>query len=224
MNDFFRWNGEPADLSTASARLRVIASYSVEGQTFEIPTREDYELALRASGAISSTDQIVDHPLFVAAAQAHWHASGSNGCVFASALSASRVDSGWETYVLQVPVVDAAGVADAIDALCGPRVAAPEVEVVSVVMPTLDDAATLARLLSRLGALEHWDVRERGVEDVGGIGNVVLLGVRAALRWGTGRRSSVSAASPVRATHVWRRSLSWRSASRNRPGRAVATG
>jgi hypothetical protein len=63
MNDFFRWTGEPADLSTASTRLRVSGSYSVEGQTFEIPTREDYELALRASGAIRSTDRIVDHPL-----------------------------------------------------------------------------------------------------------------------------------------------------------------
>lgn len=184
MNDFVAWTGEPTDLSLALTGLHASRSYSVEGQTFRIPTREDYERALRESRAIGPNAHIVEHPQLAAAAQAHWHASGSNGCVFAAALSASRVDSGWETYVLQGPVVDAAVAAHAIDVLCRPRVAAPEAEVVSVLMPTADDADTIARLLSCLGALEHWDVCERGVEDVQGIGNVVLLGVRAEVELG----------------------------------------
>lgn len=184
MTGFFRWTDEPSDFSDALAGMHASGRYGVEGRTFEIPTREDYELALTAAGAISRDDRIVDHPELAAAAQAHWHAGGNNGCVFATALSARRVDSGWETYVLQRPVDDPAAAADAIDALCRPRIAAPEVEVVSVVMPALDDADALASLLWRLSELEDWSVGERGVEDVDGIGNVVLIGVRAKVELG----------------------------------------
>jgi len=47
MNDFVAWTGEPTDLSLALTGLHASRSYSVEGQTLRIPTREDYERALR---------------------------------------------------------------------------------------------------------------------------------------------------------------------------------
>lgn len=184
MSDFYRWAGEPSDFSDALAGLQASGGYRVDGRTFEVPTREDYELAFSAHGSISTGATISECAELAAAAQAHWHAGGNDGCVFAAALSADRVNSGWETHVLLDNVDDAASVAGAIDALCRPRIAAPEIEVVSVLMPAVDDADTLARLLSRLSPLEHWNVRERGVEDVEGIGSVVLLGVRAEVELG----------------------------------------
>lgn len=184
MNPLHRWAGEPSDFGDALAGLLATGRYSVEGRTFEIPTAEDYEQALQQAGAISADGRIVDHPDMVAVAQAHWHAGGHNGCVFATALSETRIDSGWETHVLQCPIENPASIAEAINTLCRPRIAAPEVEVVSVLMPCVDDAQTLARIVSRLGTLEHWDVRELAVEDVEDIGPVVLLSVRAEVELG----------------------------------------
>ena len=52
-----------------------------------LASRADYEAALRAAGELGEREPIAASPLLAAAAQAHWHSLGSNGCTFASFLS-----------------------------------------------------------------------------------------------------------------------------------------
>src|SRR4051794_28995200 len=72
-----------------------------ETHPFAIATRDDYDCRLRDTGLLDPGEPLTDHPELCAAVQAHWHAAGSNGCLFAAYLSEHRRDYGWETWVLQ---------------------------------------------------------------------------------------------------------------------------
>ena len=185
MVSFYHWTDEPGDYADELSKLIPTSGYEVNGTAFAVPTRDDYQTALVDAGALGADEQIAFNPELAAAVQAHWHAGGHNACVFAAHLSATRANSGWETYVLDNrsgsddPGVGPEEIADATTELCRPWLVAPEVEVISVIMPLLDDPVALARLLWRLGSLPNWNLRERGIENVAGLGKVMLVGVRA---------------------------------------------
>jgi hypothetical protein len=57
------------------------------------------------------------------------------------------------------------------------------IEVVSVLLPELDDEALLGATLARLAGLTEWDVRQLGEETDDALGPIVRLGVRAAVEF-----------------------------------------
>jgi hypothetical protein len=143
------WTGEPSDLGRELAQLASSDEYIVEGTTFEVPTREDYRTVLARAGLPKGGVALEDSPDLVAAVQAHWHAAGHNACVFAEALSATRAETGWESYVLNA-TSQPDYLADRIAEICVERLPVPEVQVVSALMPHLDDGCALAQVLRGL--------------------------------------------------------------------------
>jgi hypothetical protein len=133
---------------------------------------------MRASGLLGETEELATQPAMAAAAQAHWHATGSTGCTFAAFLSERREEYGWETHVVYGSS-DARDLASAVSKIFDERREVPEVEVVSVLLPELDDEALLSRLLVRLAGLADWDVRSQGLERDKMLGSLVRLAVRA---------------------------------------------
>lgn len=142
-----------------------------------MPSREDYAAALRECGALGPEDDIRANPDLVIAAQAHWHAAGHNACVFAGYLSEQRDAHGWESYVLDEAGLDRQ--AQAINEMVPPRLVAPETEVVSVLLPYMEEAEAAAELLRRLDGMEDWEVSDLGRENDEELGALIRLGLRA---------------------------------------------
>ncbi len=173
----YEWTGEPSDLGGPLSRLVSSGAYVVADTAFDIPTREDYRTALAAARLPPEGAALEDEPDLVAAVQAHWHAAAYNACVFAENLSGTRAESGWESYVL-APAGQPDEIALAIATICVERLPVPEVQVVSVLMPRLDDPRELVRFLRRLGSLPDWRLDE--LDRVSSeLGDIVLLGLRA---------------------------------------------
>jgi len=176
--NFFHWDGAP--LFEAEILAATSCGHAVElesGQTLERPGHDDYERALREGGRLGSAEKLTDRPELVAAAQAHWHAEGGNSCIFSAYLSEERQDHGWETFVV-LESGPAAELAAGIEEIVAPRLAAPAIEIVSVVLPNLDDAAELAALVGHLGALPDWSAVEIGEETDEHAGALVKVGLR----------------------------------------------
>jgi hypothetical protein len=169
------WQGEPNDFGDGLRALAASDSYEVGGETFLVPTREDYRRALAAVG-IPRSGVLEDDADLAAAVQAHWHAGGHNACIFAENLSTTRAEAGWDTYVLAGAPEE---LADAIAAICVERLPIPEVQVVSALMPRLDNAEEIVRLLRRLGSLPDWRVDELDRLPDPDLREVILIGLRA---------------------------------------------
>ena len=181
----FRWNEEVSGYAAVLDGVTPSQRLTVEGTRFDVPTRADYEAALRQAGVLGAGEGWVERPELVAAVQAHWHAGGDDPCVFAQYMSTRRDVHGWETFVLADHGSVAAD-ADAVDELTTERVAAPEAEVVSVLLPHGDSPAYLAGLLARLALLDAWEVCDEGAEDDPELGRLVRLGLRVKVEFGYG--------------------------------------
>lgn len=179
----YEWRGETKDHAAALTGLFATGEHVVLGQSFAIPTREDYGSAYRASGALGEEEELADRPELVAAAQAHWHAAGHNACVFAAHMSAGRDDNGWQTLVLGEGA-SPADVAVALARAVAPLLVAAEAEVVSVLLPHLSAPADMALLLRRLEQLPSWSISDEGEEEDDQHGTVVRLGVRVLVDFG----------------------------------------
>jgi hypothetical protein len=159
----FCWEGEISDFAGAFAQLQPSANYAaVYGgieRSFSMVTREDYETAFRSAGDLPDTDEIQDRPDLVAAAQAHWHATGSNGCRFAAYMSEHRHRFGWETWVVVAADDDVTAVADSIVRLVDDRLPHVEVDVLSIVLPHVRGPEPLGQLVRRLGQQDDWRLR-----------------------------------------------------------------
>lgn len=157
------WDGEIGPHKQALDLVRPSGSYSAThggiSRDFPVASRADYEMALRAGGGLSCASLIGDHPELVAVAQAHWHASGSNGCRFAMYLSGHRERFGWETWVMKDRDTTI-GTADAIGALTHERIADVEVDVLSFLLPHVTSPAALGEIVARLGQRNQWRLVE----------------------------------------------------------------
>ncbi len=182
MVDVTAWQGPSTVASAALERLQI--SGTCQGRQGSIPLalRGDYEAALRAAGELGEREPIAASPLLAAASQAHWHSLGSNGCTFAAFLSGQRLEYGWETHVIRGSS-EPRELATAVAEIFAKRREEPEVEVVSVLLPEVDDEALLAALLARLGGLSDWEVQVQGEETDAELGPIVRLGVRAAVEF-----------------------------------------
>lgn len=116
-------------------------------------------MALRDSGALSGDSSLDEHPELVAVVQAHWHASGSNGCRFAMYLSERRERFGWETWVMG-DRGSAADTAVAVEELTHSRIDEVEVDVLSFVLPHVTSSWVLGEIVKCLGAREGWRLAE----------------------------------------------------------------
>lgn len=181
--DWFEWTGEVSEYAAALATVTPSRRLAVDGVDFVVPTRADYERALREAGVLGDGEGWPQRPDLVAAVQAHWHADGHDPCVFAQHMSARRDAHGWETFVL-VDHGSASADADALDALCARRLSAPEAEVVSVLVPHGESPAYLVGVLARLAALDAWEVCDEGCEDDPALGRLVRLGLRVTVEFG----------------------------------------
>lgn len=163
--DDYRWDGEVSPLRDVFAAIRPSARYSSEiggaKREFEVATREDYETILRESGHLRTGTALVDAPDLVAAAQAHWHADGNNGCRFAMYLSENRRACGWESWVM-AERGDSQAEAMAIDARVRTSLEPAEVDVVSVILPHVEGASRFGEIVLALGDLEQWRVSDQG--------------------------------------------------------------
>lgn len=153
------WDGEVGSYAQILERVVPSGVYSatLDGVTrdFAIASRSDYEAALRAGSRLES-DMSLDHePELVAAVQAHWHASGSNGCRFAMYLSEHRERFGWETWVMASRDT-AAGTAEAIAKLALERIDDVAVDVLSFVLPHVNTPAVLGEISGCLGDRDGW--------------------------------------------------------------------
>jgi hypothetical protein len=176
--NFFFWDGTP--LLEADLLAETPCGHSVtleDGQDLERPGRADYERVFVDQGRLGAAEALIDRPDLVAAAQAHWHTNRSNSCVFSAHLSEQRRDHGWESIVV-LESEPAGELAEAIEEVVAPRLAAPATEIVSVVLPNLDTPTDLAALVGHLGALPDWSAIEIGEEDDAEIGTVVKVGLR----------------------------------------------
>jgi hypothetical protein len=176
MPPFHRWSDEMGAVAAILDRANPSGRYRVEGRTFELATREDCEGALRDAGALRPDEPLAENAEVVAATQAHWHAAGYNACEFAVFLSARRAEYGWETYVLGTSDITKAD-EEALAMVVRQRIEAPEVEVISVLMPQITTVRALGELVSRLGDLPDWRLRDEGVEEDEELGRVVRIGL-----------------------------------------------
>jgi len=182
MVDVTAWHGPTDRASAALEQLQIGGTCQGREELIALASRADYEAALRAAGELGEREPIAASPLLAAAAQAHWHSLGSNGCTFASFLSERRLEYGWETHVVHGSS-EPRELATAAAEIFAERREEPEVEVVSVLLPEVDDEALLAALLARLSGLWDWDVRVQGEETDADLGSIVRLGVRAAVEF-----------------------------------------
>ena len=145
------------------------------------PTAEDYAACLREGGHLPGDDSLDDHPLLVAQAQAHWHSSSFNGCVFSAFLSDHRTTHRWDTYVIEnagSPAANASVVAELVQR----GLDDVEVEIVSVIAPFVEDTRELAELVAALREHAGWAVDEVGEETDSEHGELVRLGIRVVVR------------------------------------------
>lgn len=176
--NFFHWDGRPLlDPRLLDGADRSCAVELETGKSLDQPGAEDYEGALRAAGRLGEAETLVERPDLVAAAQAHWHAEKCNSCIFSAYLSSERLEHGWESFVV-LESGPAGELGDGIEEVIAPRLSAPATEIVSVILPQLDDSADLAALISHLGRLPDWSLIELGEEDDDAVGTLVRLGLR----------------------------------------------
>jgi hypothetical protein len=180
--DVVVWQGSTADIASAIKRLEITDSCEARDEAIPLACRADYAAAMRTAGLIAEEGELAKHPLLAAAAQAHWHGIGSTGCTFAAFLSERRDEYGWETHVVSGSS-DARDLAYAIAEIVDRRQVEPEVEVVSVLLPELDDEALLSAVLVRLAGRADWDVHLQGREIDEELGSLVRLGVRTAVEF-----------------------------------------
>jgi hypothetical protein len=176
--NFFHWDGTP--LLGADVLATTACGHAVElesGELLERPGRDDYEQVLRDLGWLGEAEVLTNRPDLVAAAQAHWHSQRGNSCIFSAYLSLERVDHGWETIVV-LEAGPAKDLADGLEEVVAPRLAAPATEIVSVVLPNLDDPSELASLVGHLGDLPDWTAVEIGDEVDEQEGALVKVGLR----------------------------------------------
>lgn len=150
--------------------------YRVLGQVFRVPSRGDYEQAFVRAGLLERGMDIASFPELVAAAQADWHGGGHNACAFAAYMSSRRDEVGWRTVVVGQRA-DAAADAAAVHAALDPTYQAPEVEVVSIVLPYVTTAEQVAALVSAMARHEAWSVTDNGTETDPDLGQLVRLGL-----------------------------------------------
>lgn len=157
------WEGEIGSYGEMFRRIRPSGVYSAmhEGvsREFGLASRSDYEAALRTSGELGSESSLADHPELVAIVQAHWHASGSNGCRFAMYLSEHRDRFGWETWVM-ADRDTVTTTADAIAGLTHERIDVVEVDVLSFLLPHVKTSAGLGEIVGCLGQRNGWRLAE----------------------------------------------------------------
>lgn len=182
MVDVTAWHGPSDTVSAALERLQIGGTCQGREGSIALASRADYETALRTAGELGEGEPIAANPLLAAAAQAHWHSQGSNGCAFASFLSERRAEYGWETHVIHGSN-EPRELAMATAEIFAERREEPDVEVVSVLLQEVDDEALLAALLTRLGGLSDWEVWVQGRETDAELGSIVRLGVRAAVEF-----------------------------------------
>jgi hypothetical protein len=179
-----RWRGSIAEMSVAADDMTARDSYTGVGGTFPLHSRADYEAAFVAAGLLAPEQSLADQPELSAIAQAHWHASGANACTFAAYMSEHRDEFGWDSYVIdEEEPLRTSALAATIAAVVRPSIEDPEVEVVSVLLPQIEDEQPLAALLARLSGMVEWEVREEGRDDEQALGQMVRLGVRVAVEF-----------------------------------------
>lgn len=175
-----RWDGEPTLPGTAFDKLPLSLDLRQEPPLLR-PSAEDYEACLRDGGHLPGGAPLHDHPLLIAQAQAHWHSSSFNGCVFSAFLSDHRTTHRWDTYVIEnagSPTANASVVAELVQSALDDI----EVEIVSVIVPFIADTRELAELVAALREHEGWTVDEVGEENDPEHGELVRLGVRVVVR------------------------------------------
>jgi hypothetical protein len=183
MADVIEWRGEIEDYGKAFDVLAISDSYTgLEDAEFPLPTRDAYEEAMRAGGELGREVALRDDPVLAAAVQAHWHAAGPNACEFARHISAHRADHGWSTVVI-TDIAEPREIADQISAQVRPRIEDPDLEVVSVLLPQLDDEIVLAKAIARLGGMADWQLRGEAGDDQARTGALVRLGLRVAVEF-----------------------------------------
>ena len=174
------WDGQPT--LPAEAFEGVAQSLEIRGEPLLMrPTAADYTRCLRAGGQLPEGEELAEHPLLVAQAQAHWHASEFNGCVFSARLSAHRTAHGWQTFVIRDRGAAHLN-AETIEEATRPTLAVTEVEIVSVIAPFVVSGKQLAELLVALGALPGWTLEELATERDGRLGSLVRLALRTPVR------------------------------------------
>ena len=175
-----RWDGAPLLGDNPFENLALSLDLGHELPLLR-PTADDYEACLWQEGQLSVDESLHDRPLLVAQAQAHWHSSSFNGCVFSAFLSDHRDTHRWDTYVID-DVGSPAGNASAVADLVQRGVDDPEVEIVSVIAPFIIETRALADLVAALRAHPGWTVDEVGEETDPDHGELVRLGVRVVVR------------------------------------------
>lgn len=179
----YRWGGEIEPFADVFAGLRPTGSYSTirDGvpHQFEVALRADYEAVLRTAGRLAGDEALEHCPELVAAVQAHWHAAGNNGCRFAMYLSEHRQRFGWETWVMaRRSTIETA---EAIAELARERIDPVDVDVLSVLLPYVNTAATLGEVVRMLGDQNGWLLVEGGDPSDR---NVSLLGLTIGIEHG----------------------------------------
>lgn len=177
--DDFVWSGELSGYAESLAGVKASGRFDVLGQPFLVPTREDYAEAFQRAGLLEAAEaeHLAKSPECVAVAQAHWHSTGSTGCVFAAHMSGLREETGWETVVLSARG-SAKQDAEAVALAVHPRLTDPAADVISVVIPHGDEASYVVELVQRLGALPGWSLSTHGIEEDPDHGELALIGLR----------------------------------------------
>jgi hypothetical protein len=176
------WQGHLAEITTLLGDLAKSGSCEGTGGSFEFPSRDDYAAALRVNGALAEGANLEQDPRLAAIAQAHWHLCGSNSCTFASFLSEQREEYGWETHVI-TDCEDPRQLAEQIAEITATRLPEPEIEVISILLPELDQEADLGATLRRLSGRSEWEIREEGKETDNELGELMRIGVRTAVEF-----------------------------------------
>jgi hypothetical protein len=188
------WTRTPPKIDAALADVGHVDSLEANGRRFPLRTARDYGTALRRAGVLGSVDDLLTHADLVAAAQAHWHTTGGDSCLFASGMSARREEAGWRAIIIAARPnldADAAAVAEHT-AVC---LADPRTEIVSMILPHVDETKGVSALVTALAGHGGWSLDEIGIEHDDCAGDVVLLGLRVDLAKGV--RSEILGFGPV---------------------------
>lgn len=148
---------EPPNFKTVRRSTRIIRPGRAP---LPFPNRSDYLRYLISGGWVQSEGELIRRPDLVAAIQRHWHQTGQNGCRFAQFLSNSPLQHNWDIVVVSRSEDKswAHDILTEITRLVDEAVQNPAVQAISIIIPDITSADTLASLLHAFDTMPEWTV------------------------------------------------------------------
>ena len=130
------------------------------GRLMRFPRRNDYVQFLTRQGLIADEREFINRTDLIVQVYSDWLRRGQVGCVFAQLLARPINREGMRTLALQQSssLGDLSSLAKRIDAAASDAVADPNLEAISILLPTILTYESLVTLILELSVLPQWHI------------------------------------------------------------------